>query len=91
LATEGDGGVAADIEPVSPLEDGVALVVSHVKRAGIDDDFQASAMLLDVIFKGAVRAVELAALGEKPEMIDFKLRDGAAGINLVRFSTNRGA
>jgi hypothetical protein len=47
--------------------------------------------LLGVVFKRAVDTTEPAALGEKPEMIDFKLREGMAGVKLVIRSPNRGA
>ena len=72
-------------------KDGVALIVSRVERVGIDGDFQASGVLYGVVFKGAVDAIELAALGRKPEMIDFKQREGMAGVKLVSHGPNRGA
>src|SRR5512139_784497 len=91
LAAESEGGIAADVEPVGPLEDGVALVVAGVDRTGVDDDFEAAGVLHGVVFEGAARAVELAALGGKAEMVDFEQRKGVRGVELVRRGPCRGA
>jgi hypothetical protein len=48
-------------------------------------------MPLDVEFKGTVGTGKLAALGKQPQMIDFKSREGLAGVKLVCRSPNRDA
>ena len=81
----------ADVEPASPLEDGVALIVSRVERAGVDDDLEASGPLLEVVLEHSVHAVELAAFGEKPEVTDFELRQGMVGVERRACSPGRGS
>ena len=83
LAAKQDVGVVLDVEPCFAAQYFVAQVEAGIERGSIDADVDRAAACLAIKLDAAGAAVELAALGGKAKMVDFKTGVSVAGVNRI--------